>query len=215
MLEESALALVDHFPALRITGYAADYRDALATLYGRIDRPKLVIFLGSSLGNYDPGPAADLLRDIARGLGPDDRLLLGTDLAKDRATLEAAYDDSVGVTAAFNRNILVRINRELGSDFNPMLFGHRARYRPELGRVEMHLVSEREQHVRVPACSLIARFSAGETIHTENSHKYTTAMLADLAAQSGFEEEFAWIDPRGFFRVQRWRAVAGTRRASA
>src|SRR3954470_4532837 len=119
-------------------------------------------------------------------MGPDDRLLLGTDLAKDRATLEAAYDDAQGVTAQFNRNLLVRINRELGADFHPDQFLHRAEYLPIRGRVEMHLVSRVAQEVRIPGAELTVHFAAGESIHTENSHKYTREDLRLLAEQAGF-----------------------------
>lgn len=207
ILEESAAALVRDFPRLRITGFAADYREALAKLYAHVDRPKLVVFLGSSLGNYDSAEAVSLLRHIARGLGPHDRLLLGTDLAKDRETLEAAYDDAQGITAAFNRNLLVRINRELGGNFDPTRFAHEARYVPERGRVEMHLGSIGHQSVRIPAAGVTVRFSAGESIHTENSHKYTVERLRALATESGFEEEHTWADRHGLFRVQRWRPI--------
>ena len=207
ILEESARGLVRDFSGLRVTGYAADYRQALAALARKIERPKLVVFLGSSLGNYHTEAAVELLSAVAESLNPADRLLLGTDLVKGRETLEAAYDDAQGVTARFNRNLLVRINRELGADFEVEQFAHEARFRADLGRVEMHLVSLREQAVHVPGSGVVARFGEGESIHTENSHKYTVEALGDLAARSGFVEEAAWTDRQGFFRVQRWRAL--------
>jgi L-histidine N-alpha-methyltransferase len=209
MLEQSAGRLVREFPGLDVTAYAADYHEALAHLDGSLPGPKIIAFLGSSLGNYEPADAARLLRDVGRIMGPEDRLLLGTDLIKERATLDAAYDDSEGVTARFNRNLLVRINRELGADFDPEAFDHRARYRPERERVEIHLVSARDQVVRIPGASLSVRFSAGEAIHTENSHKYDLAGLAATAARSGFDEEAAWTDPEGRFRIQLWRRRDG------
>jgi L-histidine N-alpha-methyltransferase len=205
ILEESAEFLVREFPRLRVTGYAADYRVALDRMAGRLRRPKLLVFLGSSVGNYEPDNAVDLLRHVAGAMGPCDRFLLGTDLDKDRATLEAAYDDAKGVTAMFNRNLLVRINRELGGDFAPERFAHEARYRPEWRRVEMHLVSRGKQTVRIPGAGLTVRFADGESIHTENSHKYTAEDLANLAARAGFVEESAWTDRQGRFRVQRWK----------
>ena len=205
ILEESARDLVRDYHHLRVTGYAGDYRVALGEIARRVRRPKCVVFLGSSLGNYEEAEAVELLTLMANSMGADDRLLLGTDLAKDRATLEAAYDDSQGVSAAFNRNMLARINRELGGDFDPSLFEHRATYRPDLGRVEMHLVSRRSQRVHVPGAGVEIAFAEGETIHTENSHKYTLATLASFAAKAGFVEESAWTDERGLFRVQRWR----------
>jgi L-histidine Nalpha-methyltransferase len=204
-LEESARVLVHDFPALRVTGYVADYQSELARVAEQIPGPKLVIFLGSSLGNYETKDAVALLGQVARGMGSADRFLLGTDLAKSPAVLEAAYDDAQGVTAQFNRNLLTRINRELGADFVLDQFIHQARYRQDLGRVEMYLVSRSHQTVRIPGAELTVQFEAGESIHTENSHKYTRAGLSSLAAQSGFLEEAAWTDHRGLFRVQRWR----------
>lgn len=201
----SAQILVRRFSALRVTGYVANYRDALATLPDRIPGPRLWVFLGSSLGNYATEEASELLTQVAAAMGEDDRLLLGTDLAKAAATLEAAYDDAAGVTARFNLNLLARINRELGADFNLDQFQHRAVYRPELGRVEMHLVSRIAQTVRIPGAALAVDFAAGEAIHTENSHKYTPEALTELAHRSGFAEEAVWTDPQGLFRVQRWR----------
>ncbi len=210
ILEESAQDLVEEFPRLRVTGYAGDYRGVLSGMAGRLNRPKLILFLGSSLGNYEEATAIDLLGHIAKVMGPSDRLLLGTDLAKDKATLEAAYDDARGVTAEFNRNLLTRINRELGADFMPERFGHEARYRADLGRVEMHLVSLADQVVRVPGADLVVKFRRGESIHTENSHKYTVEALGRIAARAGFAEELSWTDRQGTFRVQRWRLRSGT-----
>src|SRR5262249_30103700 len=133
-LVESAMALVRQYAALRVTGHVANYRDALMPVIESIPPPRLWVFLGSSLGNYEDEEAADLLGQVASAMSPDDRLLLGTDLAKDAATLEAAYDDAQGVTAQFNRNLLERINRELGADFDVTRFAHRAIYRPDRGR---------------------------------------------------------------------------------
>ncbi len=206
ILEESARSLVESFPKLHVTGFAANYRDALAGVVERFDRPKLFLFLGSSLGNYEPDDAVELLSMVARSMDSSDRLLLGTDLDKDPTILEAAYDDAQGVTARFNLNLLERINRELGGRFNPDLFEHRARYRGDLRRVEMHLVSRAAQEVAIPGAGLTARFAEGESIHTENSHKYTPEMLRSLADRSGFEEETAWTDRQGLFRLQLWKA---------
>lgn len=205
ILEDSAHALTRAFPGLRVTGYAADYRSALTRLAARIRRPKLFVFLGSSIGNYETNEAVALLSLISGLMTPADRLLLGTDLDKDRATLEAAYDDARGVSARFNLNILARINRDLGGDFAPGRFRHRATYNAAERRVEMRLESTARQVVRIPGAGLTVRFEPGETIHTENSHKYTTGSLADLARRSGLAEEAAWTDDRGLFRVQRWR----------
>jgi L-histidine Nalpha-methyltransferase len=208
ILAESARGLVARFPTLRVTGYVANYRDELARVAAQVPGPKLWVFLGSSLGNYEGDDAAGLLGQMARASGPDDRLLLGTDLDKDPRILEAAYDDFRGVTAQFNRNLLARINRELGADFVPEQFDHRAVYRRDAGRVEMHLVSRIDQDVQIPGADLTVRFAEGESIHTESSHKYTPDGLRALAGRSGFAEETTWGDRRGWFQVQRWRPRA-------
>ncbi len=206
ILEESSQALIENYPGLRVTGYAANYRDALAGVAERFDGPKLYVFLGSSLGNYETDEAVDLLGLLARGMDPADRLLLGTDLDKDPKVLEAAYDDARRVTARFNLNLLARINRELGGRFDLDTFEHRSRYNPDRRRVEMHLVSQLDQAVDVPGAGLEAvRFARGESIHTENSHKYTPESLRTIADRSGFVEEAAWTDRQGRFRLQRWR----------
>jgi L-histidine N-alpha-methyltransferase len=205
ILEESAEALVEEFPELHVTGFAANYRDALAGVVERFDRPKLFVFLGSSLGNYESDQAIELLSLVARSMDPADRLLLGTDLDKNPKILEAAYDDAQGVTARFNLNLLERINRELGGQFDLDRFQHQARYRSDLRRVEMHLVSLEDQEVAITGAGLTIRLAEGESIHSENSHKYTPEMLEELAERSGFEQEAAWTDNQGRFRVQRWR----------
>jgi dimethylhistidine N-methyltransferase len=206
ILEEAAADLSARFPTLKLTPVAGDYRSALPEIARRFRGPKLITFLGSSLGNYDPEGATGLLRLMAETAGPGGRLLLGTDLVKDRSILEPAYDDAQGVTARFNLNLLARINRELGASFDLGRFRHRARYNPLAERVELHLVSLAAQEVAIPGAGIVARFAEGEAIHTENSHKYTTRSLADLAGRSGFAEEAAWADPKGWFRVQRWKA---------
>ena len=208
-LEASARRLVQRYPSLRVTGYVADYRRGLERIAARFRGPRLILFLGSSLGNYGPEEAVELLQAIGRSMRSQDRLLLGTDLLKDPVILEAAYDDSRGVTASFNRNLLRRMNRELGSDFDLASFEHRVRVRSDLGRVEMHLVSKREQEVSIPRAGLRIHLAEGESIHTENSYKYTPGSLATLAAEAGFVEEAAWTDSRLWYRVQRWRLRTG------
>lgn len=204
ILKASAAALVEDFDGLRVTGVAADYRDALGSLAPKIRGPKLVVFLGSSLGNYEPDEAVALLAHVARCMHPGDRLLLGVDLAKDPDVLEAAYDDAQGVSAAFNKNILARINAELDADFDLDAFDHRATYREDRGRVEMHLVSRREQSVAIRGLDASIRFAPGEAIHTESSHKYTGAQLQDLSSRAGFVERASWTDAAHRFKVQLW-----------
>jgi dimethylhistidine N-methyltransferase len=205
ILSESAEALAREFPGLRVTGFAADYHAALERLSGRLRRPTLFVFLGSSLGNFEPRDGADLLAQVARTMTSGDALLLGTDLDKDPSVLKPAYDDAQGVTARFAKNILVRINRELGGDFRIDRFHHEARYNRGLRRVESHLVSLEDQTVTVSQCRLSARLRKGESIHAENSYKYTPDDLAGLAEDAGLLEEAAWTDRDGLFRVQRWR----------
>jgi dimethylhistidine N-methyltransferase len=207
-LEESARRLNRRFPSIRVTAYAADYRRGLESIMARSSGPRLVVFLGSSLGNYDLGAAADLLAMISATMRQDDRFLLGTDMAKERALLEAAYNDAQGITSAFNLNLLHRINRELGADFQVDAFEHRAVYDLERGRVEMHLLSKHDQIVQVPAAELTVHLSQGESIHTENSHKYTTEALSLLRSGTRFVEEAAWTDDREWFRLQRWRRAS-------
>ncbi len=204
ILETSARSLVAEFPNLRVRAIAGTYSAALASLAINLDRPKLFVFLGSSLGNFTTDAARSFLREIASVMQPVDRLLLGTDLIKERSLLEDAYDDRQRVTAAFNLNLLTRINRELNANFHLEAFEHRAIYREDQGRVEMHLVSRVDQCVSIADLGLSVEFRAGESIHTENSHKYTVERLAELARSAGLAEESAWTDPDGLFRVQRW-----------
>ena len=204
ILEDSARSLVAEFPALRIKAIAGTYHAALATLSTKVERPKLFVFLGSSLGNFTSEEAALFLREIALSMRPVDRLLLGTDLVKQRSVLEAAYDDDQGVTRAFNLNLLKRINRELNADFQVDEFEHKAIYRENLQRVEMHLVSRVDQTVSIGDLEIEVPFKAGESIHTENSHKYTPERLAKMAQFAGLVEENAWTDANQLFRVQRW-----------
>ena len=204
-VEESANDLLRRFPTLKINAFVGDYHECLADIGKRFDGPKWVLFLGSSLGNYELKDAESLLRRLAFVMGPADRLLLGTDLVKDPRILEAAYDDAQGITAHFNKNLLTRINRELQGDFVLGQFDHKAIYNPSLERIEMHLVSKVDQVVTIPQADLRISIPKGESIHTENSHKYTTDRLKRMAADTGFEELAAWTDSQRWFRVQDWR----------
>ena len=154
------------------------------------ERPRegraLVLFLGSNIGNFEPEDAADFLHAVRAALRPGDRLLLGADLRKNDADVVVAYDDPLGVTAAFNRNLLVRMNRELGADFDLAAWDHRALWNAEADRVEMHLVSRRPQHVSIPAAGVSARFHAGESIFTEASYKYPLDVLVASLGAVGF-----------------------------
>jgi dimethylhistidine N-methyltransferase len=197
-LRAAAAELAADYPGLDLLPVVADFTQPFALPAVAAAR-RVVYFPGSTLGNFDPHEADALLRRVARLVGPGGGLLLGFDLRKDEAVLEAAYNDRLGVTAAFNLNVLTRINRELGADFDPSVFRHRAFLNRELSRVEMHLVSQREQRVWVGG--RVFRFRAGETIHTENSHKYDPAELADRAARCGLRAVERWTDARDYFAV--------------
>jgi L-histidine Nalpha-methyltransferase len=161
----------------------------------------LVLFLGSNIGNFDPPGAEEFLRTIRAALAPGDGLLLGSDLVKPGRELLRAYDDPLGVTAAFNRNLLVRINRELGGDFDVDAFRHRAIWNAADSRVEMHLVSLRRQRVRVAAASLDVTFAAGETIWTESSYKYEPAGVVAMLEQTAFRTLGQWVDEPARFAL--------------
>ncbi len=201
VLEESARELLNNYPRLRISAVAADFRDvarAFETLPATNART-VVLFLGSTIGNLDPDAAAALLREIRSVLSPQDALFMGADLLKPLDVLEPAYDDALGVTAAFNRNLLARINRELGGHFELSRFDHRAFFNREASRIEMHLVSRGSQRVAVDDLALEIAFADGESIHTENSYKYDEAMLSALAREGGFTVERRWSDSRAWF----------------
>jgi uncharacterized SAM-dependent methyltransferase len=160
-----------------------------------------VAFLGSSIGNFDPPAMQGLLETIRRAVRPLDGLLLGVDLVKPRAALMAAYDDPLGLTAAFNKNLLVRLNRELGANFDVGGFDHRAVWNVAESRMEMHLVSRRRQHVDVPGADLSIEFAAGENIWTESSYKFRVEDVEQHLQSAGFEPVRRWIDEEGQFLV--------------
>lgn len=191
--------LLAEFPQLRIEALVGDYHSGLETLARRQERRRLFLFLGSSLGNYDAPDARALLTLVRRAMGPQDRFLLGLDQIKDFAILNAAYNDAAGVTAAFNLNLLTRINRELGGHFDLSRFRHAAFYNAPERRIEMHLESLLDQAVRVDALRRGFVFRRGERLHTENSYKYDAASLSALLAGTGLHVEHHWGDPRGWF----------------
>jgi L-histidine N-alpha-methyltransferase len=199
-LETSSRVLLQSYPRLRITAYASDYFSGLAELQRDKNRTRtLALFLGSNIGNFDAEEAHRFLRALRGVLNPGDALLLGADLKKGRDALEAAYDDALGVTAAFNLNLLSRINRELDADFNPRAFKHHVRYNTEAGRVEVYIESRREQTVALRKLDMEVHFQAGERIHTENSYKYDLTDLSALAIATGFERTRTWLDEREQF----------------
>ena len=200
-LVESARVLLQSYPALRVDAYASDYHTAIPRLRENLPRDAraLVLFLGSNIGNFDPEEALQFLRALRRVLRSGDALLVGADLKKDPATLVAAYDDALGVTATFNLNLLARINREFDADFNVRAFKHVAIYHEDAGRIEIYIESLLAQEVHLRALDLKVGFGAGERLHTENSYKYDAAGLAHLAASSGFRLARTWLDDGGRF----------------
>jgi L-histidine Nalpha-methyltransferase len=184
-----------------MVGYEQPYLEGLrAVAQGRDEGDHLlVLFLGSTIGNFDRSAGDDFLREVGEILEPGDALLLGTDLEKDVAAQLLAYNDPAGVTAAFNLNLLARINRELGATFNLARFQHEARWNDENKRIEMHLRSVQEQSVEIRAANLRLTFRDGETIWTESSHKYRAEEVVQMAECTGFRCEGQWIDSEWAF----------------
>ena len=198
-LDAVAARVLEEVPGVPVLPVVADFTRAFALPPGVPRGRRLGFFPGSTIGNFEPTDAADLLRRFRAALGPGARRLLGADLEKDRAVLEAAYDDAAGVTAAFNLNLLHRLNRELGADLDLSAFRHRAVWNAEEERVEMNLESLRAQRARLAGREI--RFAAGETIHTENSHKYRPERLEALADAAGWKARAMWTDPGRLFSV--------------
>jgi dimethylhistidine N-methyltransferase len=191
---------------VKVHPIVADYTqglDGVAQLRGR----KLALYLGSSIGNFEPEAATVVLQTLRAHLRSGDALLLGTDLVKSESLLLPAYDDSAGVTARFNKNLLVRINRELDGQFDLHAFHHRARWNDKCSRMEMHLESGKEQTVAIDRLGLQIPFRTGESIHTENSYKHTTESVHSILHRSGFQPEHTWMDRCGYFAVHLARAI--------
>jgi L-histidine Nalpha-methyltransferase len=201
ILEESSLALLQAYPRLEIAAVAAEYEAGLLQLQAETGRPKLILWLGSNVGNLDRPDATRFLRSVRETMTDRDRLLVGIDLRKERAVLEQAYDDPAGVTARFNLNLLARINQELGGHFDLSRFRHRAVYNEPMGRVEIFLDSLAAQRVRIEALDREIAFAAGEPIHTENSYKYSPAEILALVQTSGLDLERQWLDSERRYSV--------------
>ena len=203
-VSRAALQLAKHeldaeFPAVNVYPHVGDFENLEFLAATR--SPRLVLYIGSSIGNLEQHEASALLSSIASQLSEGDHLLLGVDLVKDREVLVAAYNDEAGITAAFNKNLLTRINRELGGSFEPTAFQHVALWNEAAARIEMHLESTCSQRVRIDALGKTLSFSEGERIHTENSYKYTVGRLENMLRSSGFEIENTWTDPQQWFAV--------------
>lgn len=208
-LDEASLHIQANIPGVTIRQQVANYTSEPLSIVRPGDARVLALYIGSSIGNFSSSDAGDLLRNLRSQLRAGDGLLLGTDLApgpnKSIATLVAAYDDAAGVTAAFNRNVLVRLNRDLKANFDVSQFAHRAVWNAADSRIEMHLEASSRQHVEIPANAsgpaIAFTLEAGETIHTENSYKFTMDSVASLLGRSGFAVSRTWTDERGLFAV--------------
>lgn len=201
----SAKDLADSYPDLRVVPVCADYTKPFDVPEIEGEKVRAGFFPGSTIGNFTRGEAVSFLRAAAADLGHNNGLLIGVDLRKDPDILRAAYNDAAGVTAAFNMNLLRRINRELDGDFDIGAFDHEARWVPDPGRIEMHLVSAGEQDVSVGG--EVFHFAAGESIHTEDSHKYDVSGFQALAAEAGWTPIEAWTDPDALFSIHLLRVA--------
>jgi L-histidine Nalpha-methyltransferase len=197
---DTAASLVEDYPGLSVSGLVCDFEQDLE-LIPEAEGGRLIAFLGGTIGNLYPDPRRDFLARIAALLGPEDRLLLGTDLVKDTARLEAAYNDSAGVTAEFNKNVLAVLNRELGADFDPDGFEHVARYDEEHAWMDIGLRSVADQAVRIDGLDLTVRFSAGERMRTEISAKFTREGLEGVYRDAGLEMTGWFTDPAGDYAL--------------
>jgi len=199
-LEQACQNIASALPEVRIQPVVRNYITRPLQLES-FDGTTLALYIGSSIGNFSPEEARMILRNLGSQLRAEDSLLLGTDMVKDIPTLLAAYDDGEGVTAEFNLNVLQRLNRELGANFDATRFRHRVRWNPIESRIEMHLESMRDQDVSIRHADVNLHFTRCETIHTENSYKFTDETIRSLLRDSGFEIARAWKDSRNWYTV--------------
>jgi L-histidine N-alpha-methyltransferase len=198
-LNQTASHLRREYPGLAVEPVVADITEDFGRPRG-VSHPALYAFLGGTIGNFYPPAAIRLLSRVRTAMESSDRFLLGVDLRKDVSRIEAAYNDSQGVTAEFNRNMLLVLNHELGADFDPSTFEHLAFYEPRTHRIEMHLVSTAAQEVRIPGIGIVS-FSPGETIRTEISCKHDRASIAELFAAARLRVEIWKTDPDALFAL--------------
>jgi L-histidine N-alpha-methyltransferase len=205
ILEQSAKELLDDYAGLSVRAVHGLYEDGVRVYSEMRDAPKLVLWLGSNIGNMTRSEAVAFMRFAGSELQEADRFLFGCDLVKDAEVLEAAYDDSEGVTEEFAKNALLRINRELGGEFDADAFDYVAEWCEDDQRVEMNLISKRAQRIRIAELGLDVPFAEGESVHVENSHKYTLSQIDQLVREAGLQPEAHWLDSDGHFSVQRVR----------
>jgi dimethylhistidine N-methyltransferase len=197
----------ENFPSLRINPHTGDYFKVLTSLKNGSERRKVLMFLGSNIGNFQREQAVDFFRQLREVMNPNDRLFIGFDMQKDPRVIVAAYDDPQGVTAAFNLNLLRRINRELAADFDLEKFSHYAQYRPVECAARSFLISREKQTVTIGALNRSFELEQWEAIFMEISQKYTRAMIEELAAESGFEIEADFFDDVNFYTDSLWRPI--------
>ncbi|MFQ5464957.1 MAG: L-histidine N(alpha)-methyltransferase [Thermodesulfobacteriota bacterium] len=210
-LKEAAEGLVAGYPGLRVVCLVADFTRDLDELVGTIDgdRTRLFLFLGSTIGNFSEAEGDEFLREVAGAMAPGDRFLVGLDMVKERNLLERAYNDSKGLSAEFNKNVLHVINRELGAGFDPGDFAHRAFFNESEERVEMHLVARRPVRAEVPGAGMAVRLERGETIRTEICRKFTRERSLAMFGRAGLEPERWFTDEKGWFSVVKLKRAGG------
>lgn len=208
-LKSIAHGLAREYPHLNVTAACVDYTAPMTLPTFPENLRRIAFFPGSSIGNFEPDEAVVFLGNLANLVKPEGGLLIGVDLKKEASILHAAYNDNQGITAKFNVNLLARINRELGADFDLNGFGHKALYNDRMGRIEMYLVSKRNQQVKVDGHCF--KFAAGESIHTENSYKYTIGEFHMLAQKAGFGACKVWTDRNNLFSVHFFNRIDAPR----
>lgn len=201
MLKESSISLLKKYNKLEIVSVAAEYEEGIRQLNMYNEQAKLILWLGSSIGNFETQESVHFLKNIVKTSSSKGYFLIGFDLVKEKTLLEKAYNDSQDVTAEFNLNLLSRINRELGGEFDLDAFVHHALYNEEKSRIEMYLISTREQDVYIADLNRSYHFNKNERIHTENSHKYTTEAIARIADQVGLQMIEQWFDSQRYFNL--------------
>ena len=206
-LDVAQTRLAREFPTIRVVPRVMDYTGGFYLEPLERGERRLVLYIGSSIGNFEPEESAQLLDGLRQAVEPGDAVLLGVDLVKRPELLISAYDDVAGVTAAFNLNLLTRLNRELGADFDTTAFAHRATWNAAASRMEMYLVSRVPQTVHLPALDLAVDFGRSECMHTENSYKYRPGQVEGMLVDAGFKPNATWTDRRGWFAVCLARAA--------
>lgn len=198
-LKKAAQTLSADYPWLDVHAACVDFTQPLDLSFCPADMQKIAFFPGSSIGNFEPQAAVEFMSHIVKAVGQGGGMLIGVDLKKDKDILDAAYNDEAGITAAFNLNLLERINQELDADFEVNNFEHHAYYNQDEGRIEMHLRSQLEQVINIEDQAI--KLNKGETIHTENSYKYTIEEFQSMAGKAGFKPMYVWTDPDKLFSV--------------